>query len=860
MLKRRGQKLTEIDSVIDLERLRSGPGKGLETDPARFLSLTYPTTEVRATLKALARRFGGSTAELAGTGLVLAEAHKGLGKSHVLVLVHHLFTNSRAAKPWLDRLGETLDLPADAVVVTTKFTDERLPFDSLWSYIGKPLGVDWPGAERPDLAEFRAALGERFLVLIFDELERGILCIADEAQRQKNLAFLQMISEEANRSPQVTLFATVYDGDREPGATLKRIPRVQLRFRSPEDRAGIVRHRLFEDADSYDREAAEAVVRSWTNAWARLEVPRDDAYLERMRASFPFLPEVIDLVFSEISAMASVQGTRGALGLVGAMLQASPPDTPLVTAAHARVSDSACADRLQDLDPSGVLIRHAQAQCRDLAGAPWVEAIASAVLLGSLARAPLNREEVIRHVVTPGVDPNEFESTLRQLEEFGGHFFHREGRYSFDTEENENAKVNSAAIRRSEAEATDEIRRIWLGEVFRHPARSVVAADIDSAKQRLQDLPRSGLRFVLAHRALSAEERHRLYFGEENRNQILLFEPHLRGARLLADADLQVYARRALAARELAETAASADRRIKYERIAERERGRIRETIRQAGLVYVRVEQWGETATDCRFEIEPMPGAAAHEDVLRALRETTFPQALLVEHLQEHLEDLWDQRVGEIDRRYRITLGFPVPLSDTAISDAVRRLVESRDRLAGLQHPRGNFCGESVELDGGDLADATLTRPWTAAPRVGEPFGAANAAQSGKPAGDVAEPDAVPPPGRRVEVRTSYCRDLGALRQEVAQQLDRHGALEVAEMTFEIVARAEGARVAEMPAGLRGRADGVGELEVQVTLRYDSPCPKAEAENRCETLPRLPNAEYHVRLTAVVDEMEAESA
>ena len=118
------------------------------------------------------------------------------------------------------------------------------------------------------------------MVLILDELERGIVSIRDPARQNQNLSFLQMLSEEANRDRRITLFAAVYDGNREPGSTLKRTPRIELRFRNAGDRAAIVRHRLFSNANTYDRDAARTVVRSYVNTWRKFGVATQDPYVE----------------------------------------------------------------------------------------------------------------------------------------------------------------------------------------------------------------------------------------------------------------------------------------------------------------------------------------------------------------------------------------------------------------------------------------------------------------------------------------------------------------------------------------------------------------------------------------------------
>src|SRR5574341_497667 len=413
MLKKRYRSAKQVDGVIDLERLRSGPVKCFERDPGRFFDLTYPSEDLRGMLQALSRRF--SPGDDYQAGLFLAEAVKGLGKSHALLTAYHLFANPAPAKQWMALHGYTWSPPQSPVLVIKKFTDQYLPFDSLWSAVEQEIGAKWSSQHPPSLDELRASLAGKHLILIFDELERGISNIVDPARRSQNLSFLQMLSEDASRSDRVTLFAAVYDGTVEPGATLKRVPGGELRFRKPEDRAAIVRHRLFSDAGTYDRSAADALIRSYINIWSRLGIATTDDQLARLKTAFPFLPGLLELVFERITGSGGFQGMRGALGLLAAMLDASPQGSYLITGAHCKLTDSACADRLQDLDPAGSLINCAQRNLEDLRNQPYAEGLASAVLLASLAPGVkgLTREELIRHAVFPGCDPNRFEATLQ---------------------------------------------------------------------------------------------------------------------------------------------------------------------------------------------------------------------------------------------------------------------------------------------------------------------------------------------------------------------------------------------------------------------------------------------------------------
>ena len=547
MLTRRYQSTESLDGVIDLERLRSGAADSLERNAQRFFELTYLSEDLHMVLRGLSRRF-----KEGGPGTVLAQAVKGLGKSHTLLLGYHLFASPDEAKEWTAKAGYEWMPPANTEIIVHKFTDQSMPNDALWLLIGARLGIKWSATRPPDLDDFRAAIKKRHLVLILDELERGIQNIADSTRRSQNLSFLQMMTEEGARENRVTLFAAVYDGNVEPGATLKRTQRIELHFRKPEDRASIVRHRLFKDADSYDKDSARALIQSYINTWRRFGVEVPDGYSNRMETAFPFLPDLIELVFERITESGGFQGTRSALGLLGSMLDATAGGGYLMTAAHCRITDDQCANRLLDLDPTGTLVNAALSNYRDLAAQPYAAAIASSVLLASLVpggRAGLSAEELVRHVVKPGDDPNQFHAGVEAFKKFGTRFHEREGRFIFDLEENEYAKVELDALKFNDDIARDQIVQIWLREVFRDTHQSVVYIDADNTRFALEGFSTHGQRYIIAPRRLSQEERFALYQGLTFRNQVLLLEPRDGRVNHLTNPDLLALAKRLKAAR-----------------------------------------------------------------------------------------------------------------------------------------------------------------------------------------------------------------------------------------------------------------------------------------------------------------------
>src|SRR5437870_168420 len=403
-----------VEGIIDLENLRDTSGKRLESRPSDFLNLTWPTKDIIYVVEKLHQRFSESRRS---EGLFLFEGYKGSGKSHLQLLVYHLAKNPDAARRWLKRHGLECNLPDNIDIVVHKFTD--FPLDAVWSLVVKGASAD----ARPTLDEVRAAIQGKHLFLILDELEMGIRMMADPARRDQNLGFLQMLTEEANRNEDasVTVFASIYDATREPGATLKRVPRVDVKFSDPADRTKIVLHRLFENAHSLDRRKVEDVVTSFRNDWKRKGINVTDRFCEQMISAFPFSPTLIELV--QEHARDRFQGARGALSLLGALVRICHRKQDLITTAHASLRERNINNLLIDLDPGSKIIGCAQSDLDDLRDLSLCEEIVSSVLMATLASSGrakgLAEKELALEVVKPSTDVNEFRSTLQALHKLG---------------------------------------------------------------------------------------------------------------------------------------------------------------------------------------------------------------------------------------------------------------------------------------------------------------------------------------------------------------------------------------------------------------------------------------------------------
>jgi len=700
-----------IDGIIDLANLFSKK-KALEKNAERFLALTFPTSDIRRVLEELDRRFNS---EKATSGLFLFEGLKGTGKSHFLLLIYHLLQNQAAGREWLRKYNIACRLPDDATVVLNKFTD--LPLMSIWDFILEKLSL--PRKERvvvqPGHQEIEQVLSGRRLILILDELEQGIRCINDPTIRDQNIAFLQMLSEWGNRSDQVTLFASIYSVEEEPGATLKRVPSCRVRFTQFEDREKVVLHRIFENADTLDRSKADSVVESYANVWRRqASVP--DALVSNFRNSYPFTGDLIDLMLRRVPARGGFQNVRGALGFLGHLVRLTNGKLDVVSSASASLEDRDVRTWLSDLEVSADLVEKARIDSANVGTRyPLASQIGSCVFLytvtsptGSKLRGCLP-DELKREVLAPDTDINDFENTLAAFEKFGAHFHYQEGRYFFDEEEQPDAKVEFRSLTVPDSKARELLHQIWQTDVFRDDGSATLYSGTETTRGQLAEMAKDRLRFVLAPKRLTPAERHELFDGLEFRNQVVLLEPKEATFDLDRNPDLLKWAKRQIAAQELA-ISADAERRPIYERIQRLDRGHCVAAIRKAGLILVRWEAFGRSESEDSCEEEIVSGKELSKgDVVQFLTTKLFPEQAFVDHLSDRRDSLYGQTVKAIERDYQQVLGYPIPVGEMVLRALKGMCLDSR---IGLRHNRDNACGRTPNLSVGELREATVDAPF----------------------------------------------------------------------------------------------------------------------------------------------------
>ena len=832
-----------LHGVIDIERVSDPKRRSLESRAREFFDSTFVTGELRRLISTLHTRLNSEGAE---PGLFLLEGPKGVGKSHDALIPLHLVTAGDQLSEWLSRHGLTFQAPADTRLVCRKFTD--FPLESLWGVVGLELGVQFRTEQPPSIDEFRRAVGEKKLVLIFDELESGVRSISDPALRQRNLNFLQMVSEEANRAgSNVALVASVYDGNQEPGQTLKRVARVELRFQDSADRRKILFHRLFTVSPVEPSSEIDAVIQSYLNSWRRFGISIPAGYAEQLRESYPFTPELLDVALVRVRSKGGFQGTRGALGFLAALVRARCEATHLITLADASIAEPELRTWLADLDPSQNLITCAESNFRELRTSPFADRIASAVLLASLApsaREPgLTSDELARQVLTPDADYNAFQLSLTNFKRFGSYFHERGGSLFFDTRENAHSKVNLRALSIGEDEARDRIVSWWCNDILRDQD-AVIFTDSTTVQQSLDARLGSDTRLVISPRRLAPEQIYQLFFGLRRRNTVLLVEPRDERVDLHKNPDLIKYAQNSIAADRLAQTADEATRRDEFTKIGNEDKKNALEYLRKTNFAFVQVARYGATATESDFQRENLPAAAAREQIIQHVLRQLYPPAFVQEHLAGRAAELVGHKVSQVEEEYRNTPGFPMLLAQTVFHEAIRNLVVLGN-VIGLQHSaedQGHVCGRQTRLSGDQLAEAVICAPFhvpntpAPGPRPGPvPPGPGPSPGPFRP-GPGPTPGPSPTPGVDT-ISTSFLMSRQQVRQEVARLLESRNDPRVEKVRIALAFNERETEMSALPSFVRGTLSGIGRFGGEASLEFSGAFTKAETEEMLERLP-----------------------
>lgn len=289
-------------------------------DAETFFDKTYITDNMQDILESVKRRLDGK----GGGHFRSITTPFGGGKTHTLIALYHM----------CDKWG------SKPVVIVGNELDVRK--QTIWGAIEEQLTgkVERLGGQIPRGGEvLRSVLEEQNkpVLILIDELLPYIVKaegvkINETTLAIQTIAFIQELSEAVNSLENVCVVVTLpssaneqFDGERYE-MLCDMLRKVAGRVRdtiSPVadiDIPRIIRRRLFSSTDDEIRDRAEGIVKGHVNYCKDAGLIPDNMqpseYRDAFLASYPFLPQVIDVLYKRWGTLSHFQRTRGVLRLL----------------------------------------------------------------------------------------------------------------------------------------------------------------------------------------------------------------------------------------------------------------------------------------------------------------------------------------------------------------------------------------------------------------------------------------------------------------------------------------------------------------------------------------------------------------
>lgn len=454
-----------------------GKAPTIYQQPESFLANTFPTDGLKTLISEV---FGRLTGRLIGSPVIRLETSFGGGKTHDEIALWHIAKQGRqiaGIERFVGDLSLIPDRPIQVAAVDGRDLDPEsgvyhpetgITTYTLWGEIAYQLGgIDGyqllRGADEsgisPGTSVIDRLVGQEPTLIMLDEIARHLRAAKAKILGQSNLAeqvvafLFSLMDQAASCNNLVFVYSLASEADTfgketvEVQRELMRASARQERVLSPStdiEVYNIVRQRLF---SSISTEAADKAAEAYLQAFraSRVNLPdgcKDATYAQAITNSYPFHPELFNLLTKKIASIPEFQRTRGALRLFARVVRylwqhpEQPMQMPMIHPHHLPIGleeeiTSDLTSRLQrplmrlpinaDLyNPDG-REAHAQLQDQDWRSAgkpPFSTWVGRTIFLHSLTQgisSGIRRTELNLSLIMPGVDIGFVDRALERL-------------------------------------------------------------------------------------------------------------------------------------------------------------------------------------------------------------------------------------------------------------------------------------------------------------------------------------------------------------------------------------------------------------------------------------------------------------
>ena len=358
----RNGSLDESVFAANLSEVALGIGQEVYSNPTMFFEKTYITSGLRDIANRVVRALNGEESE---NRVVSLQTGFGGGKTHTLISLFHIAKAGRSllhsaytanllqekVTPQFENAKVAVFTNNTTDVIQGRTTNEGFTIYTLWGELAYQLGgiegynkvrANDESRTAPTSSIFKPIL-ERHTpsLILIDELAdycnkaNGII-VGNGTLYTQTVSFLQTLTESVAAVPKCVLIATLPASATEVASSdigqqilsslENRIVRVGTGIKPVDDEEifEVVRRRLFENVGNPD--IIEKVLEKYKTTYhnRRSDLPTDAdrmEYINKMRKSYPFHPELIDMFRLKWGNDSRFQRTRGVLRLLASIIK-----------------------------------------------------------------------------------------------------------------------------------------------------------------------------------------------------------------------------------------------------------------------------------------------------------------------------------------------------------------------------------------------------------------------------------------------------------------------------------------------------------------------------------------------------------
>jgi uncharacterized membrane protein YgcG len=464
-----------------------------ENDAEKIFTITYPTAELVRVIDTTLQKLNGGIAK----GNHLVPGDYGSGKSHIGLILHHIFEHPERAEAWFDRqdVDISVDIPRGTDFQAFQMYNLEESYDFLWEPIYHYLGAADQLSEVgdiPSVAQIRDLIDNQPTVLFIDELEPWLRMGARANHREENLAFIQnLMAAAANaETPLVTFLTLLYNDEDVRSKARRNGPHIHDLTVEDSEKLDFIVHRLIGDPNEQEQNrAVDEIAKTYADLYRENDQVEFDNYQrkrEDIQRYYPFHPDMLELLLERFAEGGKGhQDARGLLEFLTYVLRDNYETVDLVLTSDVDVHGH--AGFLRSIDHELIPKYESdydRLQNDDGSFDKYIEELLNVVLLHSLTRdgeVGASKRERIIGVLREDDSANRIEQTFQQqVNGRAWHIFSINGEYAFDVEKHPGARIETRTDDITNDEAIHRVERLVREEFFADRSNVYIWRGVDN--------------------------------------------------------------------------------------------------------------------------------------------------------------------------------------------------------------------------------------------------------------------------------------------------------------------------------------------------------------------------------------------